>query len=378
MTAANPGEALALAEELVYPVVVRPSYVLGGRGMEVIKSREELEAYLEEFSGHQGYPLLIDRYLAGIELEVDAVSDGADVFVPGVMEHLERSGVHSGDSIAVFPAQSIGEALIRQIFDCTHKLTCQFNVKGLINIQYVFAGNQLYVLEVNSRSSRTVPFLSKETGIPLAQLAAGAALGASLKELGYSGLYYNKQELISVNVPVFSFGKLHGVEIALRPEMKSTGEAMGRDRSLAKALYKEFAASSIQLPVKGKTLVTIADKDKQEIIPNARKMHELGLKIYATWGTARALMANGLPCQTVPKLNHSNQILDLIEQNQVDLVVNTYTVGKQPQRDGFRIRVAASDNGVLCFTSLDTVTAYLKVVEDQQLWLEPLYNREVN
>lgn len=378
VTAASRSEALTLAKELVYPVVVRPSYVLGGRGMEVIHGRDEMEAYLEEFSEHQGYPLLIDRYLAGTELEVDAVSDGTDVFVPGIMEHMERSGVHSGDSIAVFPAQSLGEGLVRQIFAYTKRLACHFNVKGLINIQFVYAGNQLYILEVNPRASRTVPFLSKATGIPLAQLAAGAALGKSLKELGYSGLYRDNQGLISVKVPVFSFGKLHGVETALGPEMKSTGEAMGRDRSLAKALYKGFAASSVQLPAKGKVLVTVADKDKQEIIPIARKMHELGLEIYATSGTARVLQENGLHCQMVTKLNQSNQILDLIEQNQVDLVVNTYTVGKQPQRDGFRIRVAASESGVPCFTSLDTVTAYLKVVEDQQLWLEPLYFQEAN
>lgn len=378
VTAASRGEALALAEALVYPVVVRPSYVLGGRGMEVIHSREELEAYLELFADHQGYPLLIDRYLAGIELEVDAISDGTDVFVPGVMEHMERSGVHSGDSIAVFPAQSLSEGLIQQIFDYTQRLARCFQVKGLINIQYVYAGNQLYILEVNPRSSRTVPFLGKATGIPLAQLAADAALGKPLKELGYSGLYREKQGLISVKVPVFSFGKLHGVEIALGPEMKSTGEAMGRDRSLAKALYKGFVASSIQLPVKGKALVTVADKDKPEIVSIARKMHELGLELYATSGTASVLSANGLRCQTVPKLNQSSQILDLIEQNQVDLVVNTYTVGKQPQRDGFRIRVAASESGVLCFTSLDTVMAYLKVVEDQQLLLEPLSYQEAN
>jgi len=377
ITAANREEALSFADNLTYPVVVRPSYVLGGRGMEVIHNRAELEIYLQTFSSTHGYPLLIDRYVSGIELEVDAVSDGEDIFFPGVMEHLERAGVHSGDSIAVFPAQSVDEAMIQQIYACTKLLARCFQVKGLLNIQFVLADQQLYVLEVNPRSSRTVPFLSKATGIPIAQLATRAALGESLARQGYTGIYTARHSLISVKVPVFSFKKLQGVEIALGPEMKSTGEAMGRDRHLAKALYKGFIASSIQFPQSGKALLTVADKDKPEIIPIARKMRELGMELYATAGTAQALLENDIQCQVVTKLHQSREILYLIESQQLDLVVNTYTIGKQPQRDGFRIRMAANENGVLCFTALDTVRAYLNVMEDQLLWLSPLAAKEV-
>lgn len=365
-------EASELKDQLVYPVVVRPSFVLGGRGMEVIYSREELQDYLTEFGNQTGYPLLIDSYLSGIEIEVDAISDGTDVFLPGIMEHLERAGVHSGDSIAVFPAFSLDESMIHQVYEYTKKIACYFQVKGFLNIQFVISKGELYVLEVNPRSSRTVPFLSKVTGLSLAQIATDISLGLTLNQLGYLGLYQLKQDIVAVKVPVFSFSKLQGMEITLGPEMKSTGEVMGRDKNLEKALYKGFIAAKYRMPTKGKVLLTIADKDKREINELAHCLDQLGLDIYATCGTAKYLIENGFKCQVVAKLEQSDEILNLIRQAEIDMVVNTYTKGKQPGRDGFRIRSAAVENDIHCFTSLDTVRAYLRVVADQELWLKPL------
>lgn len=365
-------EAIALIDKLVYPVVVRPSFVLGGRGMEVIYSREELQDYLAEFTHQTGYPLLIDSYLSGIEIEVDAISDGTDLFLPGIMEHLERAGVHSGDSIAVFPAFSLDEIMIRQVYEYTKKIACYFQVKGFLNIQFVISQGELYVLEVNPRSSRTVPFLSKVTGLSLAQIATDVTLGLTLNQLGYLGLYQSQQDIVSVKVPVFSFSKLQGMEITLGPEMKSTGEVMGRDKNFEKALYKGFTAAKYRMPSKGKVLLTIADKDKGEINELAHCLDQLGLDIYATCGTAKYLIENGFKCQVVAKLEQSDEILNLIRQAEIDMVVNTYTKGKQPGRDGFRIRSAAVENDIHCFTSLDTVRAYLRVVADQELWLKPL------
>lgn len=375
MIAHSKQEAGELVTKISYPVVVRPSYVLGGRGMEVINSQEELQDYLTHAHEYKGYPLLIDCYLPGVEIEVDAVSDGENVFLPGIMEHLERAGVHSGDSIAVFPALSLDHEMIDKVYRYTSKIATYFNVKGFLNIQFVVSNGKLYVLEVNPRSSRTVPFLSKVTGIQLAQLATNASLGIKLTDSGYVGLHPNKQSIVSVKVPVFSFAKLQGMEITLGPEMKSTGEVMGRGKNLEKALYKGFIAANVQMPLKDKVLVTVADKDKKEIIELAREMKRLGFNIYATIGTAEVLQAKGIKCRTVAKLTQSNEIIDLIEQEQVDIVVNTYTKGKQPHRDGFRIRTAAVENGIHCFTSLDTLRAYLQVVADQELWLEPLLSQ---
>ncbi len=365
-------EALKLAGKLAYPVVVRPSFVLGGRGMEVVYSQGEMNNYLAEFHNLSGYPLLIDSYLAGIEIEVDAISDGTDLFLPGIMEHLERAGVHSGDSIAVFPAFSLEKKMIRQIYENTKNIGQYFGVKGFINIQYVISQGELYVLEVNPRSSRTVPFLSKVTGLPLAQIATEVSLGANLEELGYIGLYQSQADVVSVKVPVFSFAKLEGMEITLGPEMKSTGEVMGRERSLEKALYKGFIAAKYQMPHVGKVLLTVADKDKEELIELAKCLEELELDIIATDGTGKYLREKGFQCETIDKLEKSSQILDLMENAKIDIVVNTYTKGKQPNRDGFRIRAAAVENGIHCFTSLDTAKAYLRVVADQELWVRPL------
>jgi carbamoyl-phosphate synthase large subunit len=375
-TAHNPEAVLDLAIELIYPIVVRPSYVLGGRGMEVISSQEGLKEYLNSFPRDKGWPLLMDRYLAGIEVEVDAVSDGQDVFVPGVMEHLERAGVHSGDSIAVFPSQSISDRYLEDIYGYTREIARHFKVKGFLNIQFVIADDQVYVLEVNPRSSRTVPFLSKVTGISLARLATQVCLGESLKALGYTGMVRPDPSIVSVKVPVFSFAKLTETEITLGPEMKSTGEVMGRERNLAKALYKGFASAKIAMPVNKKVLITVADRDKGELAGIGQKLAGLGFELVATAGTAAALRNLGIKCQEIVKLTDGPAILEVLANGEVDLVINTITQGKQPQRDGFRIRREAVERGILCLTSLDTVKAYLQVVEDRELWLVPLEGRE--
>ncbi len=371
-TAASMEEAVGLASQLTYPVVVRPSYVLGGRGMEVVNSEQELQDYLAAFTGTKGYPLLIDNYLPGIEIEVDAISDGDNVFVPGIMEHLERAGVHSGDSIAIFPSQSISADMKARIFAYTEQIARHFRVQGFINIQFVISEGDLFVLEVNPRSSRTVPFLSKATGISLAQLATYVALGMKLVNLGYLGLSQVSSDVVAVKVPVFSFAKLKGMEVTLGPEMKSTGEVMGRGKNVEKALYKGFIAAKIWMPTQGRVLITVADKDKQEVIGLALALARLGMEIVATRGTAAVLLDHGIRPQVVPKLNEASDILDIVKRGSVDMVINTFTKGKQPQRDGFQIRSAAVENGVLCFTSLDTAKAYLSVVEDREIWLEPL------
>lgn len=371
-TAHNPEEVRALQEQLHYPIVVRPSFVMGGRGMEVISSEDALEEYLSTIAKHKGWPLLMDSYLAGIEVEVDAISDGEEVFIPGVMEHLERAGVHSGDSIAVFPSQSLSDKFLNEIYQYTLKIARHFNVKGFLNIQFVIADEKVYVLEVNPRSSRTVPFLSKVTGISLAKLATEITLGKSLKELGYIGFGKPNAGVVSVKIPVFSFAKLAGTEITLGPEMKSTGEAMGRERNLAKALYKGFLSAKIELPKKRRALITIADRDKKELTDLGPRLAGLGFSLIATAGTAKALNNLGIACQEIVKLTEGSAILDLLSNGEIDLVINTITLGKQPQRDGFRIRREAVERGIPCFTSLDTVKAYLQVVEDRDLWLAPL------
>jgi len=361
-----------LEGKLNYPIVVRPSFVMGGRGMEVISSEDALEEYLSTVLTHKGWPLLMDSYLAGIEVEVDAISDGDEVYIPGVMEHLERAGVHSGDSIAVFPSQSLSDKYLNEIYQYTLKIARYFHVKGFLNIQFVIADEKVYVLEVNPRSSRTVPFLSKVTGISLAKLATQITLGKSLRELGYIGLDKPDTSIVSVKIPVFSFAKLTGTEITLGPEMKSTGEAMGRERNLAKALYKGFLSAKVEMPKKRSALITIADRDKKELADLGLRLAKLGFSLIATSGTAKALDNLGIACQVVEKLTEGSSILDLLTGGEIDLVINTITHGKQPQRDGFRIRREAVERGIPCFTSLDTVKAYLQVVEDRELWLAPL------
>jgi carbamoyl-phosphate synthase large subunit len=357
--------AVYTAEELGFPVLVRPSYVLGGRAMEIVYSQDELLGYMEHaVKVNPQHPVLIDRYLLGKEVEVDAICDGEEVLIPGIMEHIERAGVHSGDSIAVYPPQSLSSAVKKRIIDMTTKIAKGLEIKGLLNIQFVIYRDEVFVLEVNPRSSRTVPFLSKITGIPMANVATKVILGSSLKELGYQGGYHPEDVIVSVKVPVFSFAKLRRVDITLGPEMKSTGEVMGRDVNLEKALYKGLIAAGMNIPTHGSVLVTVADKDKEEAMELIRRFHNLGFNILATAGTAHSLEAEKLPVTRVNKLSEGKpNLLDVIRKGEVSFILNTLTKGKQPARDGFKIRREAVENGVVVFTSLDTARAMLRVLE---------------
>jgi len=375
----NKAQALQVAEEIGFPLLVRPSYVLGGRAMEIVYSSEELENYIDQaVKVSPRHPILLDRYLMGKEIEVDAVSDGRDVLIPGIMEHIERAGVHSGDSTAVYPTQSVEKTLINQIVEYTEKITRALNIVGMINIQYVIYRGQLYVLEVNPRSSRTVPFLSKVTGIPMVELATKVMLGKTLKDLGYSGGLYPEPDFVAVKAPVFSFAKLLEVEPSLGPEMKSTGEVIGMDRDFEKALYKAFTAAGIEIPEDGGLLATIADRDKAEAIPIIKGFEELGFVIYATEGTARALEREGVKAVEINKIRQpSPNILDLIRENKINFVLNTLTKGKQPERDGFRIRRVATENCIPCITSLDTGKAILQVLRKTTFMLKPLTRERI-
>lgn len=358
-------EAVGTAQELGYPVLVRPSYVLGGRAMEIVYSDEELLAYMKEaVKINPEHPVLIDRYMLGKEIEVDAICDGETVLIPGIMEHVERAGVHSGDSIAVYPPQTLSESVKQQAIDITVRIAKELKTVGLVNIQFVVWHDEVYVIEVNPRSSRTVPFLSKVTSVPMANLATQAILGKKLKDLGYSEGLWPEDKHVSVKVPVFSFAKLRRVDPTLTPEMKSTGEVMGRDTHYAKALYKGLIGSGMKIPQSGAIIATIADKDKEEAIGILEGFYRLGYKLIATGGTADALEAAGLKVRRVNKLSEgAPNILDLIRTGQAQFVVNTLTKGKTPERDGFRIRREAVENGVVCLTSLDTVSALLHMLQ---------------
>ncbi|NGM81730.1 carbamoyl-phosphate synthase large subunit [Paenibacillus sp. 7124] len=358
-------EAVGTAQSLGYPVLVRPSYVLGGRAMEIVYSDNELLTYMKEaVKVNPDHPVLIDRYMLGKEVEVDAICDGETVVIPGIMEHVERAGVHSGDSIAVYPPQHLEDSLKQKIADITIKIAKELKTVGLVNIQFVIYRGEVYVIEVNPRSSRTVPFLSKVTGIPMALLATKVILGGKLKDEGYSEGLWPESDFVSVKVPVFSFAKLRRVEPTLGPEMKSTGEVMGRDRLYAKALYKGLIGAGMKIPTTGSIIVTVADKDKAEAIELMKGFHRLGYKIIATGGTASALENAGLNVMNVNKLGEGEPtIIDIIRSGQANFVFNTLTKGKTPERDGFLIRREAVENGIVCMTSLDTVTALLRMLE---------------
>ncbi|MEF3310316.1 carbamoyl-phosphate synthase large subunit [Paenibacillus sp. GYB004] len=363
-TVTSVDQAVGTASQFGYPVLVRPSYVLGGRAMEIVYSDSELLSYMEyAVKINPEHPVLIDRYMLGKEVEVDAICDKETVLIPGIMEHVERAGVHSGDSISVYPPQSISEELKQKIVDITVKIARALEVVGLVNIQFVIFQDEVYVIEVNPRSSRTVPFLSKVTNIPMANVATRVIMGQKLADMGYETGLWPEDDHVSVKVPVFSFAKLRRVEPTLGPEMKSTGEVMGRDLNFAKALYKGFIGSGMKIPPTGALIATIADKDKEEAIELFRGFFELGYKIVATGGTADALEKAGLRVERVNKLSEgSPNILDLIRNGEAHFVVNTLTKGKTPERDGFRIRREAVENGVVCMTSLDTVRALLHVL----------------
>ncbi|WP_338786653.1 carbamoyl-phosphate synthase large subunit [Metabacillus sp. FJAT-53654] len=364
-TATSVEQAVKIASNIGYPVLVRPSYVLGGRAMEIVYQETELLHYMTNaVKINPQHPVLIDKYLTGKEIEVDAISDGNTVLIPGIMEHIERAGVHSGDSIAVYPPQSLSEEVKNNIIDYTIKLAKGLNIIGLLNIQFVLSKGEVYVLEVNPRSSRTVPFLSKITGVPMANLATKVILGAKLEKLGYETGLYPESEGVYVKAPVFSFAKLRNVDITLGPEMKSTGEVMGKDSTLEKALYKALVASGIQIKNHGSVLLTIADKDKEEGLEIAKRFHQIGYQILATSGTAEHLKSFNIPAKVVNKIGvEEPNLLDVIRKGEAQFVINTLTKGKQPARDGFKIRRESVENGIPCLTSLDTAVAILRVLE---------------
>ena len=360
----NLDEAIKGASEIGYPVMVRPSYVLGGRAMEIVYTENELRDYMSRaVKVTPDHPVLVDRYVQGTEVEVDAIADGVDVVIPGIMEHVERAGVHSGDSIAVYPPQTLTSKIIYIITDYTKRLALALKVKGLLNIQYVVADGVVYVIEVNPRSSRTVPFLSKVTNIKMVNVATQAALGKSLKQQGfYTGLVEPKA-YVAVKAPVFSFAKMQDVDISLGPEMKSTGEVMGIDYHYARALYKAITGAGMNIPIEGCILFTVADKDKEEVKQLAKAFYDLGFKIAATEGTAKALQKIGIDAEIVGKVHQrSVDIIQRIKSSKIHLVVNTQAPGKHIMRDGFRIRRATVEHGIPCLTSLDTAWEVLRML----------------
>ncbi len=372
-TAVTVEKALEIAERISYPVLVRPSYVLGGRAMEIVHNEDELKVYMatavKEIS-HDS-PILIDRYILGRELEIDAVADGENVYIPGVMEHIERAGIHSGDSISVYPTQTISEEVKNTIIDYGIRIGKGFHFNGLYNIQFIVdRDNKVYVLEVNPRSSRTVPFLSKITGVPMCKVAAKAILGQSIIEQGYAlGYHPEKEGRVYVKAPVFSFAKLRSVDTVLGPEMKSTGEALGSDTSLEKALYKALIGSGVRIPQYGNVLFTIADADKPAALALARRFYAIGYGIYATEGTARYLEENGLFVRHAAKIDEESQnrsVIDVIQKNKVSFVVNTIdSASRTTRKDGFLIRRVSAENNISCMTSLDTAEALLRVLESR-------------
>ncbi|MHC5267781.1 carbamoyl-phosphate synthase large subunit [Enterococcus sp. LJL98] len=369
-TATSIPEAVKIAETIGYPVLVRPSYVLGGRGMEIVENQQDLESYMSSaVKASPEHPVLIDRYLLGKECEVDAICDGETVLIPGIMEHIERAGVHSGDSMAVYPPQSLSQEVIQTIEEYTKRLALGLNCLGMMNIQFVIHEEKVYVIEVNPRASRTVPFLSKVTDIPMSQVATKAILGTKLKDLGYQSGLYPTSELVHIKAPVFSFTKLLKVDTYLGPEMKSTGEVMGTDVNLEKALYKAFEASGLRIPEFGSVLFTIADETKEESFALAKRFSELGFSLTATKGTAEYFTTRGLRVQSVAKITESDEqetVIDWIRNGQTQVVINTMDKNRQnTSKDGFIIRREAVERGVPLFTSLDTAEAILKVMESR-------------
>jgi carbamoyl-phosphate synthase large subunit len=363
-TVTNSEDAVTAAAEIGYPVVVRPSYVLGGRAMEIVYNEAELKDYMKRaVKASPEHPVLVDRYMQGTEVEVDAISDGTDVMIPGIMEHVERAGVHSGDSIAVYPPRTLSQKVLDTIVKYTKSLAISLKVKGLINIQYVVVDEEVYVIEVNPRSSRTIPFLSKVTDVSMVNLATRIAMGETLKSLGCrTGLLPNKP-YTAVKAPVFSFAKMQQVDISLGPEMKSTGEVMGSDYHYARALYKALAAAGMNVPEFGTILFTVADKDKEEAGVIAKGFSELGYKLVATAGTAKYLQSLGLAVDTVSKVHeHKADIIQMIKAGKINMVVNTLTHGKLQESDGFKIRRATVEHAIACLTSMDTAEEVLKVM----------------
>ena len=359
-------EAKAVANRLGYPVLVRPSYVLGGQGMQIAISDEEIEEFMAIINRiAQDHPILVDKYLEGKEIEVDAVCDGTDILIPGIMEHIERTGVHSGDSISVYPAFSITAAVKEKIAEYTRRLAKALHVKGLINIQFIAIGEDVYVIEVNPRSSRTVPYISKVTGIPIVDLATEVIIGKTIRELGYEPGLQKEAEYFAIKMPVFSFEKIRGAEISLGPEMKSTGECLGIAKTFNEALYKAFLGAGVDLPKHKQMIITVKDADKGEAIEIGRRFEKLGYVIYATRSTANALKEAGVKARQVNKISQeSPTVMDLILGHRIDLVIDTPTQGRDKTRDGFLIRRTAIETGVNCITAMDTARALVTSLEN--------------
>ena len=355
-------EAVEVANRLGYPVLVRPSYVLGGAGMRIAISDSDIREYINIINRNvQEHPILVDKYLMGEELEVDAVCDGEDILIPGIMQHIERAGIHSGDSISVYPSQNISAELIERIEDYTRKLAKSLHVIGLVNIQFIIYENEVYVIEVNPRSSRTVPYISKVTGIPIVELAAKVIMGEKIRDLGFEPGLQKEAPYVAVKMPVFSFEKLRGAEISLGPEMKSTGECLGIAKTFDEALFKAFLGAGIDLPIHKKMIITVCDEDKKEIVPIAAGFNKLGYEIYATRGTAEVLKNNGVEVTQVNKLEQAAPtLMDLLLAHNIDLVIDTPSKGAGKSKDGFLIRRVAIETGVSVITALDTATALLR------------------
>ena len=341
-------EAKEVANRLGYPVLVRPSYVLGGQGMQIALSDEEIEEFMNIINRYaQDHPILVDKYLQGVETEVDAVCDGEDIVIPGIMEHIERSGIHSGDSISVYPAQSLSDKVKETIAEYTKRLAKALHVIGLINVQFIAVGDEVYIIEANPRSSRTVPYISKVTGIPIVDLAAQVMMGKKLKDLGYKPGLQPEAGYVAIKMPVFSFEKIRGAEISLGPEMKSTGECLGISKSFDEALYKAFLGAGVKLPKYKQMIITVKDADKGEVIDIARRYKKLGYIIYATRSTADTLNENGVSARKINRLSQeSPTVIDLILGHKIDLVIDTPTQGRDKTRDGFIIRRTAIETGV--------------------------------
>ena len=358
-------EAKKVANRLGYPVLVRPSYVLGGAGMRIAISDHDIDEYIGIINRYtQEHPILVDKYIRGIEVEVDAVCDGEDILIPGIMQHIERTGIHSGDSISVYPAMSLSDTVKQKMVDYSARLARALHVRGMINIQFIAKGEDVYVIEVNPRSSRTVPYLSKVTGIPVIPLATQVICGHKLKELGYAPGLQPESGYIAIKMPVFSFEKIRGADISLGPEMKSTGECLGISKNFNEALYKAFRGAGIQLPKYKNMIVTVRDEDKQEIIPIARRFAALGYRIFSTRGTAQVLNEHGVKALAVRKIEQEHpNILDLILGHEIDLIIDTPPSGAEHEKDGFVIRRNAIETGVHVLTALDTAEALATALE---------------
>ena len=368
-------EAKVAANRIGYPVLVRPSYVLGGQGMHIAFNDDEIVEFIDTINQiAQDHPILIDKYLMGKEIEVDAVCDGTDILIPGIMEHIERTGVHSGDSISVYPAPTISNHVKETIVEYTKRLARALHVVGLINIQFIAMNEEVYVIEVNPRSSRTVPYISKVTGIPIVDLATKVILGETIKGMGYKPGLAPEADYIAIKMPVFSFEKLRGAEISLGPEMKSTGECLGIAKNFNEALYKAFIGAGIQLPKYKRMIMTVKDSDKEESVGVAKRFEALGYTIYATRSTAKYLQDHGVNARRVNKISQeSPNVMDLILGHKIDLVIDTPTQGRDKSRDGFLIRRNAIETGVHCLTSMDTANALalsLETANDQMKMID--------